>query len=134
MIIEYFERKLRLTNLEVWDIQCEEEIYRMFILDENRLPKSTDLNLPTNTVEEDLRKNLITVSIYSNDPVKDEHIECLDQFAKKLTDHVALGHCHVVVNFYTGVIDEIFERFLKEKFNLEYEKIPLMQLWHLNQN
>lgn len=56
LIIEYFERKLRLTNLEVWDIQCEEEIYRMFILDENRLPKSTDLNLPTNTVEEDLRK------------------------------------------------------------------------------
>jgi len=132
-MIDYFERKLRLTNLEVWDIQCGEEIYRMFILDENRLPKSTDLNLPSNT-EEDLRENLITVSIYSNDPVKDEYIECLDQFAKQLTDHVALAHCYVVVNFYTGVIDEIFERFLKENFNLDYEKIPLMQMWHLNQD
>lgn len=134
-MIDYFERKLRFKDLEVWDIQCGKDIYRMFVLDENRLPELADLNLPINTsVEEDLRKNLITVSVYSNTPVKDEHIEDIDQFAKQLTDHVALAYCYVIVSFYTGQIDDVFEQFLKEKNNVEYEKIPLMQLWHLNQN
>lgn len=136
IMIHFFERKLRITDLEVWDINCGEKIYRMFISDENRLPDSTDFDLPNSTLEDegDERKNIITVSVYSSEPVIDKHIEYLDQFAKQLTDHIALAHCYVVVNFYTGIIDEIFERFIKEKSNLEYEKIPLMQLWHLNQN
>lgn len=135
-MIRYFERKLRLTDLEVWDIQCGEDIYRMFISDENRPPKTADLDLPStiSMTEEDVRENLIKVSVYSNTPVKDEHIEYLDQFSKQLTDHVALAHCHIILSFYTGFIDDIFDQILKEKANLEYEKIPLQQLWHLHQN
>lgn len=133
-MINYFERKLRFTDLEVWDIQCGEDIYRMFISDEKRSPKTTDLNLPSNSTEVDLRENLIIVSVYSNIQIKDEHIEYIDQFMKQLTDHVALAHCDVVLSFYTGVIDDIFNQFLKEKTNLKYEDIPLKQLWHLNQN
>lgn len=133
-MIDFFERKLRLQDLEVWDVQCGEGIYRMFIFDENRLPELADLDIPSNAIAEDLRENLITVSVYSNTLVKDEHIAYLDQFAKQLTDHVALAHCHVITNFYTGAIDEMSKWFLKEKLNLNYEEIPLTQLWHLNQD
>lgn len=133
-MIDFFERKLRFRDLEVWDIQCDEDIYRMFIFDENRLPGLADLNIPSNAIAEDLRENLITVSVYSNTLVKDEHIAYLDQFAKQLTDHVALAHCDIVMSFYTGVIDDIFKWFLKEKSKLVYEEIPLTQLWHLNQD
>lgn len=133
-MINYFERKLRFTDLEVWDIHCGEDIYRMFISDENRSPKAIDLNLPNNISEVDLRKNLITVNIYSINTVKDEHIEYLDQLMKQLTDHVALAHCHVVLSFFTGSIDDVFNQILKEKTNFDYEQIPLRKLWHFNQN
>ncbi len=133
-MINFFERKLRFTDLEVWDIRCGEDTYRMFISDENRAPNITDLNFPSNHTKVDLRKNLIIVSVYSNVPVKEEHIEYIDAFMKQLTDHVALAHCEVVLSFYTGFIDVIFNQVLKEKTNLEYEKIPLKQLWHFNQN
>lgn len=85
----------------------------MFIEDENRPPKV-----------EDLRVNLITVSIYYNFAVKNEHIKVLDQFVKQLTDYVALTHCDVIINFYTKSIDGILKK---------YDEIPLNQLWHLNQ-
>ena len=66
----------------------------MFIVDENRSPTVEDLLLPDGVeIEEDLRSNLITVRIYSAHPIKEEHIEPLDQFAKQLTDHVALAYC-----------------------------------------
>ncbi|WP_025784462.1 hypothetical protein [Sporosarcina sp. D27] len=133
-MIDFFERKLRLQNLEVWDVQCGESFYRMFIFDENRLPELADLDIPSNAIADDLRENLITVSVYSNTLVKDEHIVYLDQFAKQLTDHVALAHCHVVTKFYTGEIDDMSKWFLKEKINLNYEELPLTQLWHLNQD
>ncbi|MBO1914727.1 hypothetical protein J4G37_59120, partial [Microvirga sp. 3-52] len=94
------------------------------------------LNLPhgTEISEDELRTNLITVKVYSENRVKDEHIEPLDQFAKQLTDHVALAHCHVIVTFHTGAIEDVLERLLIESFNMESDEIPLSKLWHLNQN
>lgn len=134
-MIDYFERILRCKDSEVWDIRCGEYLYRMFIVDENRTPTVEDLRLPKGIeIEEDLRENVITVRMYSAHPVKEEHIEPLDQFAKQLTDHVALAYCHVVVTFYTDEIEGIFDSFIKERLNLEYDKIPMMQLWHLNQD
>lgn len=134
-MIDYFERKLRCKDIEVWDIRIGEKLYRMFIVDENRPTTVEDLRLPDSVeIEEDLRSNLITVRIYSDHPIKEEHIEHLDQFAKQLTDHIALAYCHVVVTFYTYEIENVIDCFIKEKFNLEYDKIPVMQLWHLNQD
>jgi len=134
-MIDYFERKLRCKDTEVWDVRLGEDLYLMFIVDENRTPTVEDLRLPDSVeIEEDLRANLITVRIYSDHPIKEEHIEHLDQFAKQLTDHVALAYSHVVVTFFTDEIDDVFDCFIKEQFNLEYDKIPMRQLWHLNQD
>ncbi len=134
-MIDYFERKLRCKDTEVWDIRCGEYLYRMLIVDENRTPTVEDFRLAQGIeIEEDLRANLITVRIYSVHPIKEEHIEHLDQFAKQLTDHVALAYCHVVVTFYTDDIDDVFDCFIQEQFNLEYDKIPMRQLWHLKQD
>ncbi|MEF7493969.1 hypothetical protein V4V34_05215 [Lysinibacillus sphaericus] len=124
-MIDYFERKLRFKDMEVWDIWFDKDIYRLFIVDENRASEIRDLNLPPNArvFEEDLRENLITVKVYSEKQVKSEHIELIDQFAKQLTDHVALAHCNIHLTFYTGKInDDIFE------------KIPLKHLLHFNQD
>ncbi|UZM97914.1 hypothetical protein OL548_23745 [Lysinibacillus sp. MHQ-1] len=49
------------------------------------------------------------MKVYSEKQVKSEHIELIDQFAKQLTDHVALAHCDIHLTFYTGKInDDIF--------------------------
>lgn len=124
-MIDYFERKLRFKDMEIWDIRLGKDIYRMFIVDENRASEIKDLNLPPNAkvFEEDVRENLITVKVYSEKQVKKEHIELINQFAKQLTDHVALAHCDILLTFYMGKInDDIFE------------KIPLKQLLHFNQD
>ncbi|UXJ67029.1 hypothetical protein [Lysinibacillus fusiformis] len=124
-MIDYFERKLRFKDMEIWDIRLGKDIYRMLIVDENRASEIKDLNLPPNArvFEEDIRENLITVKVYSEKQVKKEHIELINQFAKHLTDHVALAHCNIHLTFYTGKTnDDIFE------------KIPLQQLLHFNQD
>lgn len=135
-MIDYFERILRFKDLEVWAIRFGHDIYRMIIFDENRQAKTEDLNLPhgTEISEDELRKNLITVKVYSENKVKDEHIEPLNQFSKQLTGHVALAHCHVIVTFYSDVIDDVLDRLVMEKFKTKYDEIPLRQMWHLNQN
>ena len=135
-MMDYFERILRFKDLEVWDIRFANDIYRMIIFDESRQALADDLQLPNNIEvgEDELRKNLITVKVYSTNKVKDEHIEPLDQFAKQLTDHVALAHCHLVVTFHTEVIGDVLDCILIEKYKMKYDEIPLSQLWHLNQN
>lgn len=135
-MIDYFERKLRFKDMEVWDIRFGKEIYRLFIVDENRVCEIKDLNLPPNAkvFEEDLKENLITVKVYSEKQVKSEHIELIDQFSKQITDHVALAHCQVILTFFTGNIDVVLENILKETYNLELEKIPLKPMLHLNQD
>ena len=135
-MMDYFERILRFKDLEVWDIQFGNDIYRMIIFDENRQAVADDLDLPSGfgIDEDELRKNLITVKVYSENRVKDEHIEPLDQFAKQLTEHVALAHCDVIVTFHIDVIEDVLDRLVLEKFSMKYDEIPLGQMWHLNQN
>lgn len=135
-MMDYFERILRLKDMEVWDVKIDKDIYRLFIVDEKRGAKFEDLNLPPDATffEDDLRANLITVSVYSRYPVKKAHIEPIDQFAKQLTNHVALAHCLVEVNFYTGIIEEILKAELKRKYDVDFDKIPLQKLLHLNQD
>ena len=134
--MDYFERILRFKDLEVWDVRFGNDIYRMFISDENRQAAADDLDSPSgfDIDEDDLRRNLITVKVYSQNRVRDEHVKPLDQFAKQLTDHVALAHCHVIVTFYIDVIEDVLDRLVMEKFNMQYDEIPLRQMWHLNQN
>lgn len=45
-MIDYFERKLRFKDMEIWDIRFGKDIYRMLIVDENRASEIKDLNLP----------------------------------------------------------------------------------------
>lgn len=135
-MIDYFERVLRFRELEVWDIRIGNDIYRMIIFDENRQAEIDDLNLPNGTElsEDELRKNLITVKVYSTNRVLDEHITPLDQFSKQLTNHIALAHCDVVVTFYTDEIEGVLDRLLMKKFKMKFDEIPLRRMWHLNQN
>ncbi|MFJ7730619.1 hypothetical protein ACIQXF_01865 [Lysinibacillus sp. NPDC097231] len=135
-MIDYFERILRFKDMEVWDVRFGKDIYRLFLMDENRTSEIKDLNLPSNAkfFEDDLRGNLINVNVYSKHPVKKEHIEPIDLFSKQLTNHLALAHCQVVVTFYTGIIDDIFKTVLREKYDLDFDKIPLHKLLHLNQD
>lgn len=135
-MIEYFERILRFKDLEVWDVRFTNEIYRVFIMDENRPPTMNDFPVDVQPLmdEDDLRKNLVTVRIYSEQSVKDEHIEYLAQFYKQLTDFLALAHCNVIVSFYTGNIDEALNDILIKNYNLRYDEIPLQKLMHLNQD
>lgn len=135
-MIDYFERVLRFKDMEVWDVKFGKDVYRLFIVDENRASEIKDLNLSPNDIffEDDLRENLITVSVYSKHPVKKEHIGPIDQFSKQLTDHVALAHCQVVVTFYTGNVENIFNTVLQDKYNLDFDNIPLQKLLHLNQD
>lgn len=118
-MIDYFERILRFKDMEVWDIHIEKDLYRMFIFDENRPTEYGDLDLPNHfqPTEEDLRANIITVQIYSKYPVKDEHIETLNQFSKQLTNHVALAHCYVAVSFLTGKVKEVFNSIFRGVFS-----------------
>lgn len=132
--MHYFERKLRFKDLEIWDIVLDERIYRIAIIDEKRAPTLMDLDIPFSAISEELRRNIINVKIYSEETVKEEHIEKLDEFAKQLTDHVALAHCDIVIKFFTGNTDESIKQLLKEKYNIVYDDIPLKKLWHLNQD
>ncbi len=45
MRIDYFERKLRLKDIEVWDVRVENSAYCFIVMDENRPPKIEDLFL-----------------------------------------------------------------------------------------
>ncbi len=79
-MIDYFERILRLKGMEVWDVKLDKDIYRLFIVDEKRCAEFEDLNLPPDATffEDDIRANVITVSVYSRYPVNEAHIEPID--------------------------------------------------------
>ncbi|MTD31946.1 hypothetical protein GIW82_13000 [Planomicrobium sp. YIM 101495] len=133
-MIDFFERKARFTGLEVWEIRCGGSRYQLFISDEQRKTELADLDLPDTRIEEDMRENLIKGVVYSGAPVEDAHIEALDCFTKQMTDHVALAHCHVVLTFQKDATKRSFERILREDYGVDYEAVPLEQLWHLNQD
>lgn len=76
----------RFKDIDIWDIEIDRITYRMFIFDENRPSRQDDFDLgdyEDNDFWEDvLRKNLVIVKVYSDIPVKENHIYDLDQFSK----------------------------------------------------
>lgn len=101
----------------------------MFIFDENRPSRQDDFDLgdyEDNDFWEDvLRKNLVIVKVYSDIPVKENHIYDLDQFSKSVTNHLALAHCNVIISFYVESIELALSRVLFEKENITEDELPL---------
>ena len=84
--------------------------------------------------EEELRTNYISTSIYSESEVQHEHIEALADFAKQMTEHLALAHCDVITKFYTERPEIAIDRLLNDKYGYKLDDISLGKLWHLNQD
>lgn len=134
-MIDYFERTLRLTDLEVWSIRIQCVYYSLVIIDERRQATIEELDIPEYfKVEEEQRTNYISTSIYSESDVQDEHIEPLANFAKQLTEHLALAHCDVITKFYTECPEIAIDRLLIDKYGYKLADISLEKLWHLNQD
>lgn len=49
-MIDYFERILRFKDMEVWDVKFGKDVYRLFIIDENRASEIKDQNLSPNDI------------------------------------------------------------------------------------
>ncbi|MGE7112767.1 hypothetical protein [Lysinibacillus sp. NPDC047702] len=133
-MIDYFERIVRLTDLEVWSIRIEQIHYCIVIMDERRKASIEEMELPDAIIDEDAqRTNYVSVSIFSEIGVKKEHKEVLDDYAKRFTNHLALAHCNVVVKFYLEWPEIAVDRMLYQKYGYKLADIPLKKLWHLNQ-
>ncbi|MFJ5766463.1 hypothetical protein ACIP9C_14010 [Lysinibacillus sp. NPDC093210] len=133
-MIDYFERTLRLTDLEVWTIRIQRVHYSLVIVDERREATVEELEIADFIMDEDeQRTNYVSVSIYSESDVQDEHIEPLADLAKQLTEHLALAHCDVITKFYTEEPAIAVDRLLVEKYGYKLADISLEKLWHLNQ-
>lgn len=133
-MIDYFERTLRLTDLEVWTIRIQRVTYSLVIFDEKRQATVEELGIPDHFMDEDeQRTNFVSTTIFSKRAVQDDHIEALADFAKQMTEHLALAHCHVITKFYTERPKIAINRILIEKYGYQIEDISLEKLWHLNQ-
>ncbi|MFJ7666682.1 hypothetical protein ACIQXI_06210 [Lysinibacillus sp. NPDC097195] len=84
--------------------------------------------------EDEQRTNYVSVSIFSENGVQVKHIEPLADFAKQLTEHLALAHCHVITKFFTERPEIAIDRLLIDKYDHKLADIPLEKLWHLNQD
>ncbi|MFJ7406078.1 MULTISPECIES: hypothetical protein [unclassified Lysinibacillus] len=134
-MIDYFERTLRLTDLEVWTIRIQRVLYSLIIVDERRKATVEELDTADFIIDEDdLRTNYVSVSIFSENNVQDGHIEPLADLAKQLTEHLALAHCDVITKFYTEQPEIAIDRLLVEKYGYKLADISLEKLWHLNQD
>ena len=133
-MIDYFERTLRLTDLEVWTIRIQRVYYSLVIIDERRQATIEELDIADFYIdEEELRTNYVSVSIFSENSVQVKHIEPLANFAKKLTEHLALAHCHVITKFYTERPEIAIDRLLVNKYGYKLDDISLEKLRHFNQ-
>lgn len=133
-MIDYFERKIRLKDFEVWDIQISGQLYTLAILDEFRPATIDDFETSDLIYEEDdQRANYVSASYFFDEPVKEEHKEILGAFARMLTDHLALAHCEVIIKFYQQNPEKAIERIMLPKYGFTESDIPLAKLWHFNQ-
>ena len=133
-MVDYFERKIRLKDFEVWDVSVHGQNYTLAILDEFRPATMDDFETPDLIYEEDdQRANYVSTTYFSEEPVKDEHIEILGAFARMLTDHLALAHCEVITKFYQENPQKAIERIMLMKYGFIESDIPLAKLWHFNQ-
>lgn len=133
-MVDYFERRIRLKDFEVWDVKVYGQKYTLAILDELRPATIDDFEIPDLIYEEDnQRANYVSTTYFSEKPVKDEHIEILGAFARMLTDHLALAHCEVITKFYQENPQKAIERIMLMKYGFIESDIPLDKLWHFNQ-
>ncbi|UED82438.1 hypothetical protein FH508_0011210 [Lysinibacillus sp. CD3-6] len=134
-MIDYFERTLRLTDLEVWTIRIQRVHYSLVIVDERRKATVEELEIADFIMDEDeQRTNYVSVSVYSESDVQDGHIEPLAELAKQLTEHLALAHCDVITKFYTEQPEIAIDRLLVDKYGYQLADISLEKLWHLTQD
>ncbi|WP_409369391.1 hypothetical protein [Lysinibacillus sp. 38-6] len=134
-MIDYFERTLRLTDLEVWTILIQRVHYSLVIMDERRQATVKEFDIADFYIdEEELRTNYVSVSIFSVNGVQVKHIEPLADFAKQMTEHLALAHCDVITKFYTERPEIAVDRLLIDKYGHKLADIPLEKLWNLNQD
>ena len=134
-MIEYFQRTLRLTDLEVWTVRIHRVHYSMVIVDERRQATVEELAIPACfKYEDEVRTNTVSVSIFSESDVQKKHIELLANFAKQLTEHVAQAHCHVITTFYSEQPEIAIDRLLIDKYGYKLTDISLEKLWHFNQD
>lgn len=133
-MVDYFERKIRLKDFEVWDVQIGGQHYALAILDEFRPATIDDFETPDLIYEkDDERANYVSTTYFSDEPVKDENREILGEFARMLTDHLALAHCEVITKFYQENPEKAIEHIMLTKYGFTESDIPLAKLWHLNQ-
>ena len=133
-MIDYFERKIRLKDFEVWAVQIGGQHYALAISDEFRPPTFEDFEIPDLIYEEDdQRANYVSATYFTDEPVKDEHREMLGEFARMLTEHVALVHCEVIIKFYQENPEKAIEQMMLTKYGFKESDIPLAKLLHFNQ-
>ena len=133
-MIDYFERKIRLKDFEVWDVQIGSQHYTLAIIDEFRPAAFDDFEIPDLIFEEgDQRTNYVSATYFSDEPIKDEHREILSQFAQMLTNHLALAHCEVIIKFYQENREKMIEQMMLAKYGFKESDIPLDKLLHFNQ-
>ncbi|MEK3981556.1 hypothetical protein MKY37_21340 [Psychrobacillus sp. FSL K6-2836] len=133
-LIDYFERKIRLKDFEVWDIRISNQHYSLVLLDEFRPATFEEFEMPELIYEEDdQRVNYVSATYFSKEPIKDEHREILGGFARMLTEHLALAHCEVIIKMYQEKPEKAIERIMLTKYGFKESEIPLEKLWHFNQ-
>lgn len=134
-MIEYFERQVRFKDFEVWDVQIGGQSYMLAIADEFRAATLEDFEMPDLIYEEDdHRANYVSTTYFSEKPMKDEHREPLGEFARMLTNHLALAHCEVITKFYQENREKAIEHLMSTKYGYTKTDIPLVKLRHLNQD
>ena len=71
-MIDYFERKIRLRDFEVWDVRVSDQHYALAISDEFRPATFDDFEIPYLIYEEDnQRANYVSATYFSDESVKD---------------------------------------------------------------
>ena len=133
-MIDYFERKIRLRDFEVWDVRVSDQHYTLAILDELRPATIEDFEIPYLIYEEDdKRANYVSATYFSVESIKDEHREILGEFVRMLTEHLALALCEVIIKFYQENPEKAIERIMLTKYGFKESDIPLDKLLHFNQ-
>lgn len=134
-MIDYFERKIRLKDLEVWDVRIGKQEYLLVIEDEFRPAKFEDFEIPDLIYEEDdQRENLVSAKYFSNESIRDEHKPVLAKFVGQLTNHLAMAHCEVIIKMKQENLDKAIKRIMLSKYGVKELDIPLEKLWHFNQD
>ncbi|MEK4714093.1 hypothetical protein H7992_08110 [Sporosarcina sp. resist] len=83
------------------DVRVSGQHYSLAILDEVRPATFDDFEIPYLIYEEDdQRANYFSATYFSDESVKDGHRKILGEFARMLTEHLALANCEVIIKFY----------------------------------